>query len=67
MEGRIFMTIRDLQELLGVHYDTACKIHLGIRDSLRKKSKYITIKEYCKYEEVDFEEVWNYLRKPKNK
>jgi len=41
-------------------------MHKGLRDSLRKKTKYISIMEYCKREELDFNYVWDFLRgKPK--
>lgn len=63
MEGGIFLTVKDLQRLLGCdHYNTANRQHLAIRDALGKKSRYITIKEYCDYEELDFEYVWVFLR-----
>ena len=63
MEGGIFLTIKDVQMLLGFdNYNTANRIHLSVRDALGKKSKLITIKEYCEYEELDFDYVWNYLR-----
>ncbi len=66
MEGGIFLTIKDLQNLLGCDsYTTANKEHLAIRDALGK-TKNITIKEYCDYEELDFDYVWGYLREKKN-
>lgn len=63
MEGGIFLTIKDLQRLLGSeNYNSACRIHVGIRDALGKKSKYLTIKEYCEYEGLEYEYIWNFLR-----
>lgn len=38
------------------------KYQLSIKDALGKKSNYITIKEYCEYEELDFNYVWGILR-----
>ncbi|HRD39400.1 MAG TPA: hypothetical protein PLC65_12270 [Bacteroidia bacterium] len=68
MEGGIFLTIKDLQKLLGTDsYVTANREHLSIRDALGKKSKHLTIKEYCEYEELDFTYVWDFLRGEKNK
>jgi hypothetical protein len=58
----IFLTITDIQNLLSVHYDTAVKLHVAARDALKKKTKYITIREFCKSEDMDFEEVWRFLR-----
>ncbi len=62
METLIFLTIKDLQKLLGIRYDSAHKLHLAARDALGKKSKYITIREYCKMEDMNFDEVWQFLR-----
>lgn len=63
MEGGIFLSIKDLQRLLGCeNYNTANRLHLQIRDSLGKKSKYVTVKEYCQYENLDFDYVWEFLR-----
>lgn len=63
MEGGIFLTIKDLQILTGCNnYRSACRQHIALRDSLGKKGKHITIKEYCDYEKLDFEYIWNFLR-----
>lgn len=63
MEGGIFLTVKDLMKLLGYdQYNSALREHLAIRDSLGKKDKRLTIKEYCEYEKVDFNYVWEYLR-----
>jgi hypothetical protein len=69
MEGSIFLSIKDLQRLLGSeNYNTANKLHLSVRDALCKKSKYITIKEYCEYEGLEFNYIWEVLRgKPLSK
>ncbi len=61
MEGGIFLSIKDLQKLEGGAYRTAHLHHQALRDALKKK-KYITIKEYCEFEELDFEYVWQVLR-----
>jgi hypothetical protein len=63
MEGGIFLTVKDLQTLLGCdNYKSAARQHRAVRDTMRKKCKRFTIKEYCENEELDFEYVWNYLR-----
>jgi len=68
MEDGIFLTIKDLQRLLGFkHYTNASKEFRTLRDILKKKSKHITIKEYCEYEEIDFEYVWEFLRGDRKK
>jgi hypothetical protein len=66
MEGGIFLTIKDLQLLLGCDsYNTANKLHIALRDALGKKSKYISIQEYCKYEGLEFQYIWDFLRAKK--
>jgi len=63
MEGGIFLTIKDLMNLLGCkQYNNAQREHLAIRDSLGKKEKKLTVKEYCDYEQIDFNYVWEFLR-----
>jgi hypothetical protein len=66
MEGGIFLTIKDLMRLLGTDsYAYAAREHLGLRDALEKKTKKVTIKEYCEYEKIDFAYVWDFLRSKK--
>lgn len=68
MEGGIFLTIKDLMKLIGSDsYTSVGKEHMAIRDALEKRSKKITIKEYCEYEEIDFNYVWEFLRGKKEK
>jgi hypothetical protein len=63
MQGGIFISVADIQKLLGCEsYKTANTLHLSVRDGLGKKSKYLTIKEFCKYEELEFDYVWETLR-----
>ncbi|MGZ3931685.1 MAG: hypothetical protein ACXVNO_01475 [Bacteroidia bacterium] len=63
MEGGIFLTIKDLMRLIGSDsYTSVAKEHMAIRDALEKKTKKITIKEYCEYEKIDFAYVWDFLR-----
>jgi len=65
MEGGIFLSIKDLQRLLGSEsYRTVARQHQALRDILNKL--HITVKEYCEYEKLDFEYVWNFLRQKKN-
>lgn len=63
MDGGIFLTTKDVMILLGCeHYNTAYRLRQSVLDAIGKKSKYLTIKEYCKYEELDFDYVWGVLR-----
>jgi len=66
MDESIYLTIKELRKLLGWTYNAAAKEHLAIRDSLGKKDGRLTIKEYCEYEKVDFNYVWEYLRGKKH-
>ncbi len=69
METGIFISIRDVMVLLGNNrYNTALEYHLSVRDALGKSKKRITIKEFCEYEQLDFDYVWQVLRgKPAEK
>ena len=63
MNKGIFLTVRDLMELTGGYsYEGCSKQHKAIRDSLADKKRRLTIHEYCKYEKIDFDYVWKYLR-----
>ncbi|MBK6834039.1 MAG: hypothetical protein IPG89_07115 [Bacteroidetes bacterium] len=63
MEGHIFLSVKDLQKLLGSEsYKTAHRLHLSLREALGRKSKYILIKEYCAYEGFEFAYIWEVLR-----
>lgn len=64
MNGGIFISVKDVMVLLGCgSYKTANNYHLSVRDALGKKhSKRLTIKEFCKYEELDFDYIWEILR-----
>ncbi len=59
----IFLTIKDLMILTGsLSYNSSAYSHLGIRSAIAHRKRKLTIKEYCEYEKIDFEYVWNYLR-----
>ena len=67
MVGGIFITVNDVQLLLGCErYNTAWIYYKSVRDAINKKhSKKITIKEFCDYEELDFNYIWHLLRENK--
>ena len=44
------------------HYDSAQRAHKGIRDAIAPDKRKLTIKEYCEFEKVPFEEIWEFLR-----
>jgi hypothetical protein len=63
MNGGIFITAKDVQKLMGCErYATAFNYLRVVKDALGKKSKYLTIKEFCDFDELDFEYVWKILR-----
>ncbi|MBA2613945.1 MAG: hypothetical protein H0U95_18425 [Bacteroidetes bacterium] len=64
MVGGIFITVNDVQVLLGCErYATAWAYYNSVRDAINKKhSKKITIKEFCEYEDLEFEYIWKLLR-----
>ena len=71
----IFLTVKDIMNLKGTDsYKTAQREHSTLRDVLNKNigkikkgrlkftNRRITIREYCEYMQIDFKEVWEYLR-----
>lgn len=71
MDKGLYITTKDIMKLIGTdHYNTANRLLLSVRDAIKKKSKskYLTIRDYCKHEELDFDEIWEFLRgKPYSK
>lgn len=64
MEECVFITIKEVQRLLGCQqYNTALRQHQAARKAFNKKSKYLTIKEYCLYLEVNYEEILDHVKK----
>ena len=73
MSGGIFLSVKDLMRLKGSeNYRSAAREHSDIRATLAKLVKkrnrrswikrHLTIKEYCRMEDLDFKEVWEFLR-----
>lgn len=68
MDKGIFLTIRDLMEITGSDsYAGTARSHLAIRDAISPDKRKLTVREYCQYESVSFEEVWEFLRAKQNK
>lgn len=51
------------------NYKSAQREHQAIRDALSKtqttsidSKKKLTVKEYCNYMQLDYQEIWNFLR-----
>lgn len=63
MESGIFLNIKDLMKLLGSNnYSSCANQHKVIRDCIAQGKKKLTVKEYCDYEKLDFNEVWKFLK-----
>lgn len=63
MNTGIFLTVKDLMLLTGCNNVTSAqRSHKTIRDCLRKNKRKLTIKEYCNYEGLKFDEIWAFLR-----
>ena len=63
MNSGIYLTIQDLMKLTGSYsYFGTAKSHRAIRDSIAEGKRKLTIREYCTYEGVSFDEVWEFLR-----
>jgi len=63
MNEGYFLTVKDLMLLTGCrNYSNMAKSHRSIRDAIGYNKRKLTIKEYCKYEGLCFNEIWEYLR-----
>ena len=69
MVGGIFITATDVQVLLGCdRYATAWEYYNSVKNAIGKKhSKKMTMKEFCDYEDLDFDYIWKLLRPNKEK
>jgi hypothetical protein len=69
MESGIYLTIKDLMKLTGSYsYAGTGNTHRALKDAIAPNKRKITIREYCTYEGVSFEEIWEFLRsKPAKK
>lgn len=62
IRGGMILTPRDIQLITGTDCArTARREHINTREALGKKSKRLTIKEYCDYWEIDYEETVTFL------
>lgn len=63
MVGGIFITVKDVQKLLGCdRYNTAQSYLQTVKEATKKRSRHITIKEFCEHEELDFDYIWRIIR-----
>ena len=61
MARKLILEIKDLMKIIGTsRYQTAAKEHRAIRDALGL-GKYLTVRQYCAYAKLPFEEVLAFL------
>lgn len=61
LKGGVFLNTKDVQVLTGKSYKNSNKELIAVRDALGKKSNRITVKEYCDYYEINYEEIVVFL------
>lgn len=61
--AEIFLTVRDLMKLMDTeHYESARRRHKSIRDAIGQNKNGLTIREFCEFEDTNFDEIWSFLR-----
>ena len=62
IKGSMIITPKDIQIITGKHYSKALVEHELVRDALGKpKHGKLTIKEYCEYFQLNYQEVITHL------
>ena len=61
LKGTPFISPKEIQRLRDCHYVTALREHQKIRKDLGKKGKKLTVKEYCDYHQIDYQQIVKYL------
>ncbi|MCH2229171.1 MAG: hypothetical protein MK105_02410 [Crocinitomicaceae bacterium] len=63
LKGGIIITPRDIQLITGTDcIRSAQREHKLTRDAIGKKSKKLSVKEYCAYWELDYLEIIDFLQ-----
>ena len=58
----IFLTVKDLMVLTGSNsYQSCARQHKAIRDSIVSDKRKLTIREYCDFEQISYDEVMDCL------
>ena len=64
MKRGIFLTVKDLMRLTGSNsYEATRQLHKSIREAIVINKRKLTIKEYCKFEVIEYNEVIEFLNK----
>lgn len=61
LRGGLLITTKEIQLITGFTLKVAQREHRCVRDALGKKSKRLTIKEYCTFYELNYEEIVSFL------
>jgi hypothetical protein len=61
LKGGLFITAKEISLVTGLHIRNAQKEHQQIRDTFGRKGRKLTIRQFCLYNELDYEEVVAFL------
>jgi hypothetical protein len=61
LKGGIFITPKDIEIITGLSNNRALRQHQSVRDALGKTGKKLTVKEYCDYNQLNYEEIIQYI------
>lgn len=61
LKGSKLMSPKDIQVITNYNIEVCRREHRAVRDALGKKGRMLTVKEYCDYNELDYQEVISYL------
>ena len=61
LKGGLLITTKEIQAITGFTFKVAQREHKTVRDALGKKSKRLSVKEYCEYFELDYQEIVSFL------
>ncbi len=62
-QGPMFLSIKDLQSLMGTQwYTAAARRHQAIRNEIRPRKRDLTIKEYCEHTGASYRHTYQALR-----
>ncbi|WP_343636308.1 hypothetical protein [Fluviicola sp.] len=61
LKGGIFITPKEIELITGLSINRARLEHQAIRDALGKPGNRLTVREFCEYNLLDFDEVVAYI------
>jgi len=64
LKGSILVTVKEIQIIIGSSsYEVARREHQKVRQALKKTSKYLTLKEYCEYFEIPYNDAIEFINR----